>query len=74
MRQRYKREINIPSQVTQIQTCKFFLLFVVLISDSYVADEIITSRAEVRIRVGNTDAEGRMVMADVLYKMKEDVG
>ena len=40
--------------------------------DSYVADEIITSRAEVRIRVGNTDAEGRMVMADVLYKMKED--
>jgi leucyl aminopeptidase len=45
-----------------------------LFSDSYVADEIITSRAEVRIRVGNTDAEGRMVMADVLYKMKEDVG
>jgi leucyl aminopeptidase len=41
---------------------------------SYVADEIITSRAEVRIRVGNTDAEGRMVMADVLCKMKEDVG
>jgi leucyl aminopeptidase len=40
-----------------------------LFSDSYVADEIITSRAGVRIRVGNTDAEGRMVMADVLYKI-----
>lgn len=32
--------------------------------DSYVADEIITSRAGVRVRVGNTDAEGRMCMAD----------
>ena len=27
-------------------------------SNAYVADEIITSRAGVRIRVGNTDAEG----------------
>ena len=34
--------------------------------DSYVADEIITSRAGVRVRVGNTDAEGRMVMTDLL--------
>ncbi|KAK3094658.1 hypothetical protein FSP39_004605 [Pinctada imbricata] len=40
-------------------------------SECYVADEIITSRAGVRIRVGNTDAEGRMVMADVLCHMKE---
>lgn len=40
-------------------------------AESYVADEIITSRAGVRIRVGNTDAEGRMVMADVLCKLKE---
>ncbi|CAL1526701.1 unnamed protein product [Lymnaea stagnalis] len=39
--------------------------------ESYVADEIITSRAGVRVRVGNTDAEGRMVMADVLCRMKE---
>ncbi|XP_059148740.1 putative aminopeptidase W07G4.4 [Physella acuta] len=39
--------------------------------ESYVADEIITSRAGVRVRVGNTDAEGRMVMADVLCQMKE---
>lgn len=40
-------------------------------SECYVADEIITSRAGVRVRVGNTDAEGRMVMADVLCHCKE---
>merc|ERR1712086_860631 len=40
-------------------------------SNCYVADEIITSRAGVRIRVGNTDAEGRMAMVDVLAHMKE---
>ena len=39
--------------------------------ECYVADEIITSRAGVRVRVGNTDAEGRMVMTDVLCHMKE---
>jgi leucyl aminopeptidase len=39
--------------------------------ECYVADEIITSRAKVRVRVGNTDAEGRMVMTDVLCYMKE---
>lgn len=39
--------------------------------DGYVADEIVTSRAKVRVRVGNTDAEGRMVMADLLCYMKE---
>lgn len=39
-----------------------------------MADEIITSRAGRRVRVGNTDAEGRMVMADVLCKFKEMVG
>lgn len=37
----------------------------------YVSDEIITSRAGVRIRIGNTDAEGRMAMVDVLCKCKE---
>ena len=36
-------------------------------ADSYVADEIITSAAGVRVRVGNTDAEGRMAMADPLH-------
>lgn len=41
--------------------------------ECYVADEIIISRAGVRVRVGNTDAEGRMAMADCLSLMKERV-
>lgn len=41
--------------------------------ECYVADEIITSRAGLRVRVGNTDAEGRMAMADSLCLMKERV-
>lgn len=40
-------------------------------SEAYVTDEIITSRAGVRVRVNNTDAEGRMVLADVLSEMKD---
>ena len=40
------------------------------ISEGYVADEIITSAAGARIRVGNTDAEGRMAMADCVHHMK----
>ena len=44
-----------------------------LFTESYVADEIITSRAGKRVRVGNTDAEGRMAMADPLCEMKEQV-
>ncbi|KAM7538043.1 hypothetical protein Aperf_G00000066338 [Anoplocephala perfoliata] len=40
-------------------------------SNGYVADEIITSRAGRRVRVGNTDAEGRMVMTDLLCEAKE---
>lgn len=39
--------------------------------NGYVADEIITSRAGVRVRVGNTDAEGRMAMVDCLCEAKE---
>jgi leucyl aminopeptidase len=39
--------------------------------EGYTADEIITTRAGLRIRVGNTDAEGRMVMADPLCYIKE---
>jgi len=46
---------------------------VVAETESYVSDELVTSRAGVRIRIGNTDAEGRMVMADVLCQMKEKV-
>uniref|UniRef100_A0A183AFD3 CYTOSOL_AP domain-containing protein n=1 Tax=Echinostoma caproni TaxID=27848 RepID=A0A183AFD3_9TREM len=40
-------------------------------ADSYVSDEIIVARSGQRIRVGNTDAEGRMVMADLLCEAKE---
>lgn len=38
-------------------------------SNGYVADELITARSGKLVRVGNTDAEGRMVMADVLCKV-----
>uniref|UniRef100_A0A8D8CU03 Aminopeptidase W07G4.4 n=1 Tax=Culex pipiens TaxID=7175 RepID=A0A8D8CU03_CULPI len=41
--------------------------------ECYVSDEMVTSRAGVRVRVGNTDAEGRMAMADALCHMKERV-
>jgi leucyl aminopeptidase len=34
--------------------------------NAYVSDEVITARSGKRVRVGNTDAEGRMIMADVL--------
>lgn len=34
--------------------------------NAYVSDEMIMSRSGRRVRVGNTDAEGRMIMADVL--------
>jgi len=40
-------------------------------SECYVADEIIKNRTGKYIRVGNTDAEGRMAMVDVLCHMKE---
>lgn len=41
-------------------------------SESFVTDEIINSRAGVRVRIGNTDAEGRLVLCDLLAKSKED--
>ena len=44
-----------------------------VLSDCYVADELVVSRAGRRVRVGNTDAEGRMVMVDLLCEMKEKV-
>lgn len=40
-------------------------------SNCYVADELIKARSGQLVRVGNTDAEGRMIMADVLCHMKE---
>ncbi|MBR9726447.1 M17 family metallopeptidase [Shewanella intestini] len=39
-------------------------------SDAFVTDEIITSHAGVRVRIGNTDAEGRLVLADLLSHLK----
>jgi len=41
-------------------------------SDAFVADEIITSHAGVRVRIGNTDAEGRLVLADLLSHLRLD--
>lgn len=38
--------------------------------ESYVSDEILTSHAGVRVRVGNTDAEGRLVLADLLSDLR----
>lgn len=40
--------------------------------DAFVTDELITSRAGVRVRIGNTDAEGRLVLADLLAALKEE--
>lgn len=40
--------------------------------DAFVTDEIITSRAGVRVRIGNTDAEGRLVLADLLARAAEE--
>jgi leucyl aminopeptidase len=39
--------------------------------ESFVSDEIVRSRAGVRVRVGNTDAEGRLVLADLLVRARE---
>ena len=39
--------------------------------ECYVSDEIIISRANKRIRIGNTDAEGRMAICDSLCEAKE---
>lgn len=40
-------------------------------SHSFVSDEIIRSHAGVRVRIGNTDAEGRLVLADLLAHLRE---
>lgn len=41
-------------------------------SDAFVPDEIIKSHAGVRVRIGNTDAEGRLVLADLMSHLKLD--
>ncbi len=52
------------SKPTQFDSKYFF-------KECYVADEIIKSRAGKFVRIGNTDAEGRMVMVDLLCEAKE---
>jgi leucyl aminopeptidase len=37
--------------------------------NGYVSDEVVVSRTKLRVRIGNTDAEGRMIMGDVLCKV-----
>ncbi|XP_052752883.1 putative aminopeptidase W07G4.4 isoform X2 [Galleria mellonella] len=39
--------------------------------EAYVADELLRSRSGLAVRVGNTDAEGRLAMADLLAEMRE---
>lgn len=41
-------------------------------SDSFVSDEILVAHSGRRVRVGNTDAEGRLVLADLLSHLRED--
>ncbi|MBL4856135.1 MAG: peptidase M17 [Idiomarina sp.] len=41
-------------------------------SDAFVADEIITGHSGKRVRIGNTDAEGRLIMADLLSHLREE--
>ncbi|HEU4406198.1 MAG TPA: aminopeptidase [Polyangiaceae bacterium] len=38
----------------------------------YVTDEIVTARSGTRVRIGNTDAEGRLVLADLLAALREE--
>ena len=40
--------------------------------ESYVSDEIITGHAGLRVRIGNTDAEGRLVLADLLSHLRDE--
>ena len=40
-------------------------------SDCFVPDEIIAGREGVRVRIGNTDAEGRLAMGDLLSEAKD---
>jgi leucyl aminopeptidase len=40
-------------------------------SDAFVSDEIVVSHAGARVRIGNTDAEGRLVLADLLSHLRQ---
>jgi len=41
-------------------------------AEAFVTDEIITGHSGIRVRIGNTDAEGRLVMADLLSRLREE--
>lgn len=41
-------------------------------ADAFVPDEIIRGHAGVRVRIGNTDAEGRLVLADLLSHLRAE--
>ncbi len=41
-------------------------------AEGYATDEVLTGRAGIRVRVGNTDAEGRLVLADLLARAGEE--
>lgn len=41
-------------------------------SNAFVTDEIVIARSKVRVRIGNTDAEGRLVLADLLAALLEE--
>jgi len=43
-------------------------------AEAFVADEIITGHSGVRVRIGNTDAEGRLLLADLLSHLRVDAG
>lgn len=40
-------------------------------AEAFVADEIVTGHSGRRVRIGNTDAEGRLVLADLLSHLRE---
>jgi leucyl aminopeptidase len=42
-------------------------------ADAFVADEVISGHAGKRVLIGNTDAEGRLVLADVLSHLRSRV-
>ncbi len=43
-------------------------------AEAFVADEIIKAHSGVRVRIGNTDAEGRLVLADLLSHLRSQAG
>lgn len=40
--------------------------------EAFVSDEVLRGRSGVRVRIGNTDAEGRLVLADLLSALREE--